>query len=266
MTFLFFNTLIRACFWFPLSCVASRLGGYTVWPSLRWIFSNICSMGGCTFSWSRGIGTRKTFSIMKRYVHIKLPRKWQCFYFFLLKKSKHFNCFARLPLKGYRFWPQRQQAGLIPPSKCGQIWRCPNTSGDFHLRGCVGLWRKSHLLFTGQADGWRTEGNCHLSRLLHISKGKNFRRATSICTDAIYILMWHTVYISGVYLHFNDVNQSTEKKSDYKLFQANVLGMVQDIADCLVWAQENGEKFSFDKVRLSSHIFSTEPRIMLHVG
>lgn len=32
--------------------------------------------------------------------------------------------------------------------------------------------------------------------------------------------------------------------------QGNVLGMVQDIADCLVWAQENGEKFNFDKVCL----------------
>ncbi|XP_034547928.1 probable isoprenylcysteine alpha-carbonyl methylesterase ICMEL2 [Notolabrus celidotus] len=29
--------------------------------------------------------------------------------------------------------------------------------------------------------------------------------------------------------------------------KANVLGMVQDIADCLVWAQENGAKFNFDK-------------------
>lgn len=29
--------------------------------------------------------------------------------------------------------------------------------------------------------------------------------------------------------------------------QSNVLGMVQDIADCLVWAQENGEKFNLDK-------------------
>lgn len=27
--------------------------------------------------------------------------------------------------------------------------------------------------------------------------------------------------------------------------------MVQDIADCLVWAQESGEKFHFDKVRNS---------------
>ncbi|KAM7415864.1 hypothetical protein PAMA_018092 [Pampus argenteus] len=29
--------------------------------------------------------------------------------------------------------------------------------------------------------------------------------------------------------------------------KGNVLGMVQDIADCLVWAQENGQKFNFDK-------------------
>jgi len=33
------------------------------------------------------------------------------------------------------------------------------------------------------------------------------------------------------------------------LIQTNVLGMVQDIADCLVWAQESGQKFNFDKVR-----------------
>ncbi|KAM9360203.1 uncharacterized protein ABDE67_000839 [Symphorus nematophorus] len=29
--------------------------------------------------------------------------------------------------------------------------------------------------------------------------------------------------------------------------KGNVLGMVQDIADCLVWAQESGAKFNFDK-------------------
>ncbi|XP_029019745.1 uncharacterized protein si:dkey-193c22.1 isoform X2 [Betta splendens] len=35
---------------------------------------------------------------------------------------------------------------------------------------------------------------------------------------------------------------------DYCIYpKGNVLGMVQDIADCLVWAQENGEKFNFDK-------------------
>lgn len=27
--------------------------------------------------------------------------------------------------------------------------------------------------------------------------------------------------------------------------------MIQDIADCLIWAQDNGQKFSFDKVRPS---------------
>lgn len=31
--------------------------------------------------------------------------------------------------------------------------------------------------------------------------------------------------------------------------QGNVLGMVQDIADCLVWARESGPKFNFDKVQ-----------------
>ncbi|XP_005473627.1 probable isoprenylcysteine alpha-carbonyl methylesterase ICME [Oreochromis niloticus] len=29
--------------------------------------------------------------------------------------------------------------------------------------------------------------------------------------------------------------------------KGNVLGMVQDIADCLIWAHQNGEKFNFDK-------------------
>ncbi|XP_005738233.1 probable isoprenylcysteine alpha-carbonyl methylesterase ICME [Pundamilia nyererei] len=29
--------------------------------------------------------------------------------------------------------------------------------------------------------------------------------------------------------------------------KGNVLGMVQDIADCLIWVHENGEKFNFDK-------------------
>ncbi|XP_035999896.1 probable isoprenylcysteine alpha-carbonyl methylesterase ICMEL2 [Fundulus heteroclitus] len=29
--------------------------------------------------------------------------------------------------------------------------------------------------------------------------------------------------------------------------KGNVLMMIQDVADCLVWAQENGQKFSFDK-------------------
>ncbi|XP_029296424.1 probable isoprenylcysteine alpha-carbonyl methylesterase ICME [Cottoperca gobio] len=29
--------------------------------------------------------------------------------------------------------------------------------------------------------------------------------------------------------------------------KGNVLGMIQDIADCLVWAQESGHKFNFDK-------------------
>ncbi|XP_072243641.1 uncharacterized protein [Leuresthes tenuis] len=35
---------------------------------------------------------------------------------------------------------------------------------------------------------------------------------------------------------------------DYSTYpKGNVLGMVQDIADCLVWARENGHKFNFDK-------------------
>ncbi|XP_056275841.1 uncharacterized protein si:dkey-193c22.1 [Pseudoliparis swirei] len=35
---------------------------------------------------------------------------------------------------------------------------------------------------------------------------------------------------------------------DYCVYpKTNVLGMVQDIADCLVWAQESGQKFNFDK-------------------
>ncbi|KAM9392162.1 uncharacterized protein KZ484_003670 isoform 2-T3 [Pholidichthys leucotaenia] len=35
---------------------------------------------------------------------------------------------------------------------------------------------------------------------------------------------------------------------DYSIYpKGNVLAMVQDIADCLVWAQENGRKFNFDK-------------------
>ncbi|XP_011614113.1 probable isoprenylcysteine alpha-carbonyl methylesterase ICMEL1 [Takifugu rubripes] len=32
--------------------------------------------------------------------------------------------------------------------------------------------------------------------------------------------------------------------------QGNVLGMVQDIADCLVWARESGAKFNFDKDKI----------------
>ncbi|CAG08598.1 unnamed protein product [Tetraodon nigroviridis] len=32
--------------------------------------------------------------------------------------------------------------------------------------------------------------------------------------------------------------------------QGNVLGMVQDIADCLVWARESGPKFNFDKDKI----------------
>lgn len=41
--------------------------------------------------------------------------------------------------------------------------------------------------------------------------------------------------------------------------QGNVLGMVQDIADCLVWAQESGPKFNFDKVRnIFQHPLETE--------
>ncbi|CAK6950795.1 uncharacterized protein si:dkey-193c22.1 [Scomber scombrus] len=37
--------------------------------------------------------------------------------------------------------------------------------------------------------------------------------------------------------------------------KGNVLGMVQDIADCLVWAQESGQKFNFnkDKIVLIGH-------------
>lgn len=31
--------------------------------------------------------------------------------------------------------------------------------------------------------------------------------------------------------------------------QGNNLGMVQDIADCLVWARESGPKLNFDKVQ-----------------
>uniref|UniRef100_A0A3Q3EZW6 Si:dkey-193c22.1 n=1 Tax=Kryptolebias marmoratus TaxID=37003 RepID=A0A3Q3EZW6_KRYMA len=35
---------------------------------------------------------------------------------------------------------------------------------------------------------------------------------------------------------------------DYCIYpKGNVLGMVQDIADCLLWAQENGLRFDFDK-------------------
>ncbi|KAM9743088.1 uncharacterized protein ACNS7B_010711 isoform 1-T5 [Menidia menidia] len=43
---------------------------------------------------------------------------------------------------------------------------------------------------------------------------------------------------------------------DYSTYpKGNALAMVQDIADCLVWAQENGEKFHFDKdnIVLSGH-------------
>lgn len=31
--------------------------------------------------------------------------------------------------------------------------------------------------------------------------------------------------------------------------QGNILAMVQDVADCLVWTQESGQNFNFDKVR-----------------
>lgn len=34
--------------------------------------------------------------------------------------------------------------------------------------------------------------------------------------------------------------------------QGNVLAMVQDIADCLVWAKENGTRFNLDKVGVLS--------------
>ncbi|XP_076006149.1 uncharacterized protein LOC143000639 [Genypterus blacodes] len=35
---------------------------------------------------------------------------------------------------------------------------------------------------------------------------------------------------------------------DYSTFpQGNVLAMVQDVADCLIWAQENAQEFNFDK-------------------
>ncbi|XP_006810543.1 probable isoprenylcysteine alpha-carbonyl methylesterase ICME, partial [Neolamprologus brichardi] len=37
--------------------------------------------------------------------------------------------------------------------------------------------------------------------------------------------------------------------------KGNVLGMVQDITDCLIWVHENGEKFNFDKVRQLSIIY-----------
>lgn len=43
--------------------------------------------------------------------------------------------------------------------------------------------------------------------------------------------------------------QLSELTAGFICCQANVLGMVQDIADCLVWAQESGPKFNFDKVR-----------------
>ncbi|XP_070690453.1 uncharacterized protein [Pempheris klunzingeri] len=38
---------------------------------------------------------------------------------------------------------------------------------------------------------------------------------------------------------------------DYSTYpKGNVLGMVQDIADCLVWAQESGPRFNFDKDKI----------------
>lgn len=40
--------------------------------------------------------------------------------------------------------------------------------------------------------------------------------------------------------------------------QGNVLGMVQDIADCLIWAQESGPQFNFDKVRNTVSKYSLE--------
>ena len=36
-------------------------------------------------------------------------------------------------------------------------------------------------------------------------------------------------------------------------FQGNVLCMVQDITDCLVWARENDKKYNFDKVNDLKH-------------
>lgn len=47
--------------------------------------------------------------------------------------------------------------------------------------------------------------------------------------------------------------------------QGNVLGMVQDIADCLVWARESGAKFNFDKVRKLLNHFHTALRPSLNI-
>ncbi|XP_024130341.1 probable isoprenylcysteine alpha-carbonyl methylesterase ICME [Oryzias melastigma] len=45
----------------------------------------------------------------------------------------------------------------------------------------------------------------------------------------------------------NELN-ATVVCPDYSIYpKGNVVGMVQDVADCLIWAQENGPRFNFDK-------------------
>ncbi|XP_077457936.1 uncharacterized protein LOC144075033 [Stigmatopora argus] len=48
--------------------------------------------------------------------------------------------------------------------------------------------------------------------------------------------------------HMTEELNATVICPDYTTYpKMNVLGMVQDIADCLIWTQENGPKFNFDK-------------------
>lgn len=58
-----------------------------------------------------------------------------------------------------------------------------------------------------------------------------------------------------------DLNLTLVSKSSLMVSsdrQGNVLGMVQDIIDCLVWAQESAAKFNFDKVRKLSDCTGTQ--------
>lgn len=54
--------------------------------------------------------------------------------------------------EGHHIWPPGPETGPVLPSERGQVERWASAPGGLHLWRRLGLWRKIHLLFAGQAD------------------------------------------------------------------------------------------------------------------
>lgn len=133
-----------------------------VWPVSRWKYSNAWGLWGSMLSASHGMKTLKTGGILKRYRLFGTLVAEQL-------HVKHMWTMSLGPLTGHHVWTQGQQAGLVPSPNVGQPWR---TTGGFHLRRFMELWRKIHVLFARQTDVGGAQCHCRLPWLPLISRGK----------------------------------------------------------------------------------------------